>query len=306
MKKILVLVGPTCSGKTHLSIHIGKLLDGEIISADSRQVYRFMDIGTAKPSKAQLETVPHHFIDILDPDQEYNAGRFGAEARKTVSEILSRKRVPIVVGGSGLYVEALIDGFFNGPPADPEFREIHYARYKSEGGEVLLNELRKIDPVAALKMLPSNSRRIVRALEVFHTTGRPISEHQSTNDPIGMESLFIGLEWDRKILYERINRRVDLMLESGLVEEVKQVEKRGFMRTMNALQTVGYKEVFQYLYGEMTYDQMDEWTKRNSRRYAKRQLTWFRPDKRIQWIGMDETTDAEKVAEKIVGKFLET
>jgi tRNA dimethylallyltransferase len=298
--RILVVTGLTGSGKTRFSIFLSRLLDGEIISADSRQLYRYMDIGTAKPSRAELEAVKHHFIDILNPDEDYNAGRFAKEARPVIDDIIARNRMPIVVGGSGLYIESLIDGFFEGPSADIDFRERYHERYKKEGGEVLLQELRIVDPDAASKMHPTNIRRIIRALEVYHITGTPISSLQRDTKPIQCPTYFVALDWDRELLYRNIDDRVEKMLDGGLIAEVESLQKQDYSKNLNALQTVGYKEVFQYLEGELTHDQMVELIKRNSRRYAKRQLTWFRPDTRIHWLPVDDTTNLELLAKKAI------
>ncbi|MFI5252545.1 MAG: tRNA (adenosine(37)-N6)-dimethylallyltransferase MiaA [Bacteroidota bacterium] len=297
---IFVIVGCTCSGKTALAIALAKHCNGEIISADSRQLYRYMDIGTAKPSRDELQAVKHHFIDILNPDQEYNAGKFGKEARKVIDTIIAQNKTPIVVGGSGLYIEALIDGFFDGPSADPELRHYFYERLKKEGGDGLHKELQKVDPDAASKMLPSNTRRIIRALEVFRITGTPISQLQKSATPISLPYRLIALDWNRKTLYERINERTKRMIEQGLIDEVKRLQELGYSRDLNALQTVGYQEAFRFLAGEISYDDMVELIKRNTRRYAKRQMTWFRADKRIRWIPVDDSTNFETLAENIL------
>ena len=302
-RSVLILVGPTASGKTPTSLLIAKKLDAEIISADSRQVYKYMDIGTAKPMLSERQTVQHYFLDEIAPDESFNAGAFGKKGREIIDDILRRGKSPLVVGGSGLYVQALVDGFFEGPSADPEIRERLHRRLHDEGADKLLAELRRLDPASAAKMLPSNTRRIVRALEVSLVTGRPISELQQSRVEINFKSVFAGLRWDRQELYRRIDRRVDCMMEQGLVEEIKKLLQRGYSKELNSLRTTGYMEVFDFLEGTISYDRMVELIKQNSRRFAKRQLTWFRHDPRIRWFDVQEEEDFPDVAVKICEYF---
>jgi len=303
-KKVLAIVGPTASGKTKLSLIVAERINGEIISADSRQVYKYMDIGTAKPSREEREKIKHYFIDELNPDEEFNAGIFGERGREIIEDIFSRGKVPIIVGGSGLYIKALIDGFFEGPGADWELREILYNKAKEFGKESLYEELKKIDPESAQKIHPNNLKRIIRALEVYYLTGKPISQLQKEVKPeINFNAVQIGLKWDRKKLYKRIEERVNEMLNKGLIDEVKNLRALGYDKNLNSLQTVGYKEVFNYLDGLITYDEMVYLIKRNSRRYAKRQLIWFRQDKRIIWVDVDENTDLNELADKVIEIF---
>jgi tRNA dimethylallyltransferase len=303
-RKALAIVGPTASGKTKLSLIIAEKINGEIISADSRQIYRYMDIGTAKPTLEERQRVKHYFIDELDPNEEFNAGIFGEKGREIIEDIFSRGKIPIIVGGSGLYVKSLIDGFFEGPGADWELREMLYRKASQLGKEAIYEELKKVDPVSAEKIHPNNLKRIIRALEVYYITGKPISQMQKEIKPeINFKTIQIGLNWDRKKLYKRIEERVDKMIKDGLIEEVKKLRELGFDKNLNSLQTVGYKEVFDYLDGLISYEQMIYLIKRNSRRYAKRQLTWFRQDKRIIWLDVDESTDFEKLADKVIEIF---
>ncbi|MBI4547453.1 MAG: tRNA (adenosine(37)-N6)-dimethylallyltransferase MiaA [Ignavibacteriae bacterium] len=303
-RRVLVLVGPTASGKTPVSLFIASQLNAEIISADSRQMYKYMDIGTAKPSPEEREQVKHYFVDELLPDQAFNAGEFGWKGREIIEDIFCRKKTPLVVGGSGLYVQSLIDGFFEGPPADQELRKQLYDRLKTDGSEKLLAELIAVDPASASRMLPSNRRRIIRALEVYKLTGVPISELKKNRTEIKFQSAFVGLQWERQQLYRRINERVDRMIEQGLVEEVKTLRDLGYTFDCNALQTTGYKEVFEYLEGKLTYEQMIGLIKRNTRRYAKRQLTWFRQNKRIRWFEVHSEDDFPRVASMICNHFI--
>jgi tRNA dimethylallyltransferase len=303
-RKTLVLVGPTGSGKTAISLLIASRLNAEIISADSRQIYRYLDIGTAKPTLSERASSPHHFVDVLEPDQPFNSGEFGKQGREVIAEIFSRGRIPMIVGGSGLYLRSLIDGFFNGPGADRTLRQELYNRLHAVGPERLLEELRTVDPHAASRMLPGNTRRIVRALEIIALTGKPISEMQKDKIVINFHPVFAGLEWNRKDLYHRIDERVDRMIENGLVDEVRMLKRKGYSTEMNALQTTGYVEIFSFLEGKITFEEMVQLIKRNSRRYAKRQITWFRPDRRIKWFSMEDGRDMNMVAESILSYFL--
>jgi len=303
-KRVLAIVGPTASGKTALAILLAEKLHGEIISADSRQIYKFLNIGTAKPTSEDLHRVPHHFIDILDPDQEYNAAEYGHQARGKIDELLKQGIQPIIVGGSGLYVRAVIDGFFNGPGKNSEIREQLEEGAKRNGPEMLFEKLKRIDPVSAAKMDASKVRRVVRALEVYYTSGKTISDLHSTQETRApFEVLQYALEWERKTLYGRINRRVYEMIEKGLVEEVRELKTRGYLPGMNALNTVGCKETFDFIDGKLTKEEMVRLIKQNSRRFAKRQLTWFRADKRIRWISVNEETDWCEIAEMIQEEF---
>ncbi len=302
-RPILVLLGPTASGKTALSLEVAARLPVEIISADSRQIYKLMDIGTAKPSAEQRRAVPHHFVDLLDPAEEFNAGEFGRAGRQVIDEVFARGNTPFVVGGSDLYLRGLIDGFFEGPGADRDLRKILYERMHEEGPEVLLDELRKRDPVAASSMLPSNTRRIVRALELMALTGSTVTDLRRNKPLVDFSAIFIGLAWDRQRLYERINRRVDQMIADGLLDEVERLRKMGYTPELNALQTTGYVEVFAYFDGKLTRAEMIDLIKRNTRRYAKRQMTWFRPDRRIQWMKIDDEREFPELADRIIGKL---
>jgi tRNA dimethylallyltransferase len=302
---VLVILGPTASGKTEVALRVAGLVRGEIVSADSRQIYKGLTIGTAKPSPAQLSAVRHHFVDELSPDVEFNAGEFGVQGRERVSEILSRLHTPIVVGGSGFYVQSLIDGFFEGPGADREIRATLEARLRRGELQEMTEELRRVDPESAGRIDTSNPRRIMRALEVYHLTGVPLSAfHRDKKVVIDLAPVMFGLEWDRTVLYERINRRCDEMLESGLLDEVNDLAVRGYSpERNNALNTVGYAEAFACLRGEISREEMTRLFKQNSRRYAKRQLTWFRRDGRIEWVRMGEEGDADAAAAFICRRF---
>ncbi|MBE0571530.1 MAG: tRNA (adenosine(37)-N6)-dimethylallyltransferase MiaA [Ignavibacteriaceae bacterium] len=302
-RKLIVIIGPTCSGKTNLSLKLAELIPSEIISADSRQIFKYLDIGTAKPSKHQLEKVTHHLIDILDPSENYDASKFEKDAEKIIREIFEKNKAPIVVGGSGLYIKVLIDGIFGSADKDEEYRNELLQQRMEFGNEFLYEELKKVDPVSAEKMLPQNWKRVMRALEVFYTTGEPIWKHQQKQSSFNEKKydfLQFGLNWDRELLYKNINQRVDWMIENGLVEEVKCILNKGYDKNLNALNTVGYKEIIQFLDGDIALERAIELIKRNTRHYAKRQLTWFRKDKRIQWFDLKDLNDLNQIAEKIV------
>lgn len=303
-RRILVLVGPTASGKTTVSLLVARKLNGEVISADSRQIFRRLDLGTAKPSPEERSLVKHYFVDDLDPDQDFNAGQYGIRGREIIEDLFRRGKVPLVVGGSGLYVKALVDGFFEGVSPDPEIRRELSARLREEGPQALLDELERVDPFSASRMLPTNTRRIVRALEVYRSTGTTISELQNSRIEIKFRPVFAGLQWDRQVLYARIDRRVDWMIRQGLVEEVTVLRDRGLSPTLNALQTPGYREVFAYLQGSIDFAEMVSLVKRSTRRYAKRQLTWFRRDKRIRWFEARQEGDLPRIADRICSFFM--
>jgi tRNA dimethylallyltransferase len=297
---VIVIAGPTASGKSAVGIALAQRIQGEIISADSRQIFRYLDIGTAKPSRADRALIPHHFVDEILPDHTFSAGDFGTHGRNVVKQIRSRGRMPIVVGGSGLYIQSLIDGFFEGPGADPDLRASLERRMAEQGIESLLQELERVDPEFAATVDRTKPRRVVRGLEVYYLTGTPISRRQrEARVEVGFDAVQFGLEWERTLLYRRIDARCDRMIRDGLLDEAEGLEVRGYGPELNALNTVGYAEAFAYRRGEISYDEMVRLFKQNSRRYAKRQLTWFRRDRRIRWLPMDETRDPHEVAGEI-------
>ncbi len=297
---VLVLVGPTASGKTAVSLHLARLLNAEIISADSRQIYKHLNIGTAKPTVAERAEVPHFFIDELPPDKEFTAGEFGDKGRKIIDAIFHRGHIPLIVGGSGLYIQSLIDGFFEGPGADWEYRKVLDEKIRLGRVSELLADLKKVDPTTAERIDPTKPRRIVRALEVYHTTGKPLSLLQKESQIVtNFTPLFFGLEWNKEELYRRINARCDDMLKNGLLDEIDRLQALGYGPSLNALCTVGYAEGFAYRNGKIAHDVMVRLFKQNSRRYAKRQMTWFRRDARIHWINMQEDAAPHVVAQRI-------
>lgn len=299
--KVIVIVGPTCSGKTKLSLILAENLKTEIISADSRQVFRKLNIGTAKAEKIELEKIKHYFIDELEPDDEFNASKFSNEAEKIILSLIKEKKIPIVAGGSGLYIKALIDGISETADSSENIRTELLALRRAYGDEFLYNELKKVDSVSAESMLPQNWKRVIRALEVYRITGRQIwKHHQGQSKEKRFNFVQIGLLWDREILYKNIETRVDKMIESGLVDEVKIILKSGYSPNLNSLNTVGYKEIIDYLDNKISHERAIELIKRNSRRFAKRQMTWFNADKRIHWYKINSDKDLHLLADKIL------
>lgn len=281
-KYLLVVVGPTAVGKTALCIRLAQHFDTEIVSADSRQFYREMAIGTAKPTPEELAQAPHHLIDSLSIMDDYNVGDYEKDALACLEAIFARKEVAILTGGSGLYVQAVCNGIDKMPEVPPETRAQLMERLQTEGLEALLRQLEQLDPAYFQEVDHANPQRVVRALEVCLSTGQPYSSFRKKSKvQRPFKILKIGLERDREELYERINLRMDLMLEQGLVEEVKALYA---YKNHNALQTVGYKEIFDYMDEQHDWDEAVRLLKRNSRRYAKRQMTWFRRDEEIHWF----------------------
>ena len=291
LEKILTILGPTASGKTKVSLEIADKINGEIISADSRQIYRYMDIGTAKPGLDERGKIPHHLIDIVNPDEYFSAADYSARARRAIREILSRGREPIVVGGSGLYLRALFKGFFKGPGRDENLRQELKESAEKFGIESLYRELKEKDPEAAEKIGPHNLVRIIRALEVYELSGQRISELQKKGEyPLKeFEFIKIGLELEREKLYQRIDQRVEDMICSGLVDEVKSLKIKGYDTSLVPMRTFGYKEIFQYLEGKISLDEAKQKIKLNTRHFAKRQLTWFKKEEGIIWIEAEKT-----------------
>ncbi len=271
-----VLAGPTCVGKTSISIAWAAEHRAEIISADSRQIYRGLDIGTAKPSPPDLRTVPHHFIDELEWDEPYSAGRFARDAYARITEVLDRGHLPLVVGGSTLYLHALVFGLADVPRVPATVRRQLEERLEHEGSPSLFAELQRLDPEAAASMDATKTHRLIRALEVYHGTGRPLSSYHEEQPEPPFTFRTVVLNRERSALYARINRRVDEMVRLGLLGEVRGLLDRGVEPTAIPMRTIGYREALAHLRGECSFDEMVRLIKRNTRRYAKRQLTWFR------------------------------
>ncbi len=285
MYPLVAIVGPTASGKSALAVAAAKRLGGEIVNCDSMQIFRGMEIGTAKPSSEERAVVPHHLFDLLEPDEFFSAGRYMEESRRICREISERGSVPFVVGGTGLYLRALVHGLFEGPPANRKIREELSRRAADQGTESLWYLLRELDPESAAEIQRRDEVRLVRALEVFQTTGRPFSELKKRVVPLtGYRVLKVGLDLPRQDLYGRINRRVSRMFSEGLLDEVASLLKTGYGRECKGFEALGYRYAVDTLRGEMDEDEAIRLTRRDSRRYAKRQMTWFRKEKGIHWI----------------------
>ena len=294
MQPLLCIVGPTASGKTALSVALAKELDGEIVSADSMQLYRGMDIGTAKATREERQGIPHHMLDILDPGESYSAAQYAEDARKCVEDILARGKVPIVAGGTGLYLNALLGRIrFEEEERDPAYRQALEAEAEAEGGAGLLARLREVDPESAAKLHENDHKRIIRALESFHATGEPLSvvNARGREQPLNYRPCIIGIAPEkREVLYSRIDRRVNEMIRGGLIEEARALFARPVLSS-TARQAIGYKELLPYLEDGAPLEPCVELLKQNTRRYAKRQLTWFRNDLEVHWIWYDQNVN---------------
>ncbi len=285
-KYLIAVVGPTAIGKTAVSIALAKHFHSEILSADSRQFFKEMSIGTAVPSKEELDAVPHHFIQHISIEDEYNVGDFERDALNLIEEIFKKQDILFLVGGSGLYIDAVLKGLDSFPEVNPKIREELQQVYDKNGIEPLQNQLKQLDPDYYNVVDIQNPHRLIRALEVCIQSGKPYSSFLGKNKPERpFEIIKIGLQADRKVLYDRINMRVDLMIENGLLEEAKNLVHK---KHLNALQTVGYKELFSFLEKEISLESAIEEVKKNSRRYAKRQLTWLRKDEAVIWFEYNE------------------
>ncbi|MCF8023869.1 MAG: tRNA (adenosine(37)-N6)-dimethylallyltransferase MiaA [Desulfobacteraceae bacterium] len=288
--RIVVISGPTGIGKTELSIHLAEKFGGEIVGADSMQIYRYMDIGTAKPTNSERARVKHHMINVADPDEPYDAARYLREAREAVADIENRGSLPIVVGGTGFYIKALLYGLCEAKPEDLSVRQILWRDAETLGGEALHRRLAACDPETAGRIHPNDIYRVVRALEIYEITGRPMSVYRAAHRFLDApyHALKLALYMDRGELYKRINQRVDLMVEQGLVGEVRDLLQKGYGRELKAMQALGYRHVLDYLEAITDREKAVEILKRDTRRYAKRQLTWFRSDPEIIWVKPDQ------------------
>lgn len=280
--QVIFLVGPTASGKTNLSIRLAKKLNAEVISCDSMCVYKGMDILTSKPSAADRKKIRHHLIDIISPEREFNASEYRRMALGKIEDILARGKAPLFVGGSGLYVKAVIDGLFPSAEKDLWFRKRQEALAKRYGRLYLYKKLKKIDTERARKIHPNDLRRVIRALEIYHTEKKRPSELKKDTHPLKYDFKIFGLKLDRDKLYKNIDTRVEEMFKKGIVEEVKKLSRKNLSSTSQ--KALGYKEVLRYLNGEYSLEEAKELLKKNTRNFAKRQMTWFRGDKRIGWL----------------------
>lgn len=296
---LIIILGPTGVGKSKFAMNLVQEFGGEIISADSMQVYRYMDIGTAKPTLEERQKVPHHMIDLVNPDQNFNAALYRTFGRKKIDELYNKKRLIWVVGGTGLYIKALIQGIFNQPKIDPELRERLREEAEKKGGDFLYNRLKEVDPKTASKLHPKDIFRIVRALEVFEATGIPISffreQHRFGDRPY--RTLKIGLEMAREELYRKIDERVDRMIEMGLLEEVKQLIGMGFHEGLKPMKSIGYKQMVEFINKKLNWDNAIKEIKFETHHFAKRQLTWFKADPEVNW--WDITKNQKEIIKEI-------
>ena len=297
MDNIICVVGPTASGKTALAVELAKYTGGEVVSCDSMQLYRRLDIGTAKPTREEMQGIPHHMIDIVEPDEPFSVGRYVELATPIVEDILARGKTAVIAGGTGLYVDNLIKGGEFAPTPSTGCREKLEQRLQAEGLEVLAEELRAIDPVA-LQKSQNNPRRIIRALEVWQETGETITAHNARTaaQPPRFDPLWIGIDFaDRQELYDRIDLRVELMVKDGLLEEIQEVLNSGIPEKATAMQAIGYKEFIDAMAGRSTMEEAIAQVQLSSRRYAKRQLTWFRRNPNIHWLRREPGQTAEEI-----------
>jgi len=302
--KIIILCGPTGIGKTAVAIDLAQHFGGQIIGADSMQIYQYMDIGTAKPTAAEQARVAHHMVDIVEPDEPFDVARYAAMAREKIIELDQQHITPFVVGGTGLYIKALLYGLFDEKVANPEIRDRLKAEADAHGIQILYERLGRLDPESANRLHPNDTYRILRALEVIEATGKAISEHHKKHgffdEPF--ESLKIGLEMDRALLYERINRRVDAMISAGFFDEVKSLIARGYAVDLKPMQSIGYRHMVDYIEGRSSWEECVRTLKRDHRRYAKRQLTWFGADSEIIWKAPGQLQSMKVLVENFITK----
>ncbi|MDE5412878.1 tRNA (adenosine(37)-N6)-dimethylallyltransferase MiaA [Alkalihalobacterium chitinilyticum] len=303
-EKLVVIVGPTAVGKTKMGIELAKRFNGEIISGDSMQIYKEMDIGTAKVTIEEMDGIPHHLIDIKEPTEPFSVAEFKGYVQPLIKSLNAQGKLPFIVGGTGLYINSVIQDYnFADTSTDFKFREEMEKFVEEHGVEQLHQQLRVVDPVSYNAIHPNNYRRVIRALEVLKLTGKTLSEYQQTQTKESpYDYVFIGLTMDRDVLYKRINDRVDLMIEQGLIEEAYRLYNHG-VRECQSVQAIGYKEIYEYIEGKVTKEEAIEILKRNSRRYAKRQYTWFRNKADVHWFNMTNANFNEKIIE--IQQFIE-
>ena len=306
MKPLIILTGPTAVGKTELSIALAKAVNGEIISADSMQVYKYMDIGTAKISPEEMQGVPHHLIDILEPDTAFNVTMFQKLAREALQGIYERGKIPVVVGGTGFYIQALLyDIDFSEETGDMSVRKTLERLAAERGPEYLHEALAKVDPESAEQIHANNVKRVIRALEYYRMHGEKISLHNENErqKKSPYDFFYFVLTHDRQVLYDRIEKRIDLMVRQGLIEEVRGLMERGYDRSLVSMQGLGYKEIIPYLNGEYTLDEAIYVLKRDTRHFAKRQLTWFRRERDVQWLDKSRMSSENEILNEILSRI---
>ncbi len=296
MIPVLAIVGATASGKSGFAVKAAAALGGEVVSADSMQIYKYMDIGTAKVTEEEMEGIPHHLIDTLEPDDDCNVSRFVSLAEEVIEDIASRGKLPIICGGTGLYIDSLLKGAaFEDDSSDDAYRAELKEIVVDKGNEFLHEMLAEVDPVAADNIHCNNVKRVIRALEFYHTTGKSITVQKENTVNSKYNYFMIGMHRERELLYNNIDLRVDKMVEQGLFQEVESLIKKGYSTKSNSMQAIGYREVIWYFKGKCTQDEAIRLIKRNSRRYAKRQITWFGANKAIHWINPDDQAAVDAV-----------
>lgn len=308
-EKLLVIVGPTAVGKTALSIELANMVKGEIISGDSIQVYRGMDIGTAKITQEEMQGIRHHLIDIHNPDHPFSVAEFQDRTTKLIKDIHSRHHLPMIVGGTGLYIQSVIYQYeFSDVGQDEGLRKQLEELVLQQGVDILHERLQKIDPITASRLHPNDVKRVIRAIEIYELTGTTMADYQKRAKQSPYDLFLLGLTMERERLYHRINERVDLMMKQGLLQEVQELLHQGYSKDLISMQAIGYKEIIQYIEGHCSLEQAVEDIKKNSRNFAKRQLTWFRSMKEIQWVDSSIEADRQKIVENIrnfaAGKIL--
>lgn len=302
-KPLIIITGPTAVGKTDLSLDLARAVQGEIISADSMQVYKHMDIGSAKIMPEEMQGIPHHLIDVIEPEEEFHVVKFQEMAKEAMEGIYARGHIPVITGGTGFYIQALVrDIDFTETGGDEAYRQELEELAKTQGAEVLHEMLAKVDPVSAVEIHANNVKRVIRALEYYHFTGEPISVHNAAQRQKASPYQFVCfvLNRDRAELYRRIDRRVDIMLEQGLLEEVKKLADMGYTKDMVSMQGLGYKELLAYLDGELSYEEAVYILKRDTRHFAKRQLTWFKREADVNWVNVDDGRTREQILEDML------
>jgi tRNA dimethylallyltransferase len=302
-QNLLVLLGPTAVGKTPISIDIAKKLNGEIISADSMQIYKYMDIGTAKVTTEEMDNIPHYMLDIVYPDEEFTVADFKKESENYIKDINKRGNLPIIAGGTGLYLNSIVYELkFTKVASNEDLRQKYNNLAKTHGNQYIHDILSTIDPISSERINPNDRKRIIRAIEIFYETGKPMSYYNKDfrKETNKYNLAMIGLTMDRAKLYSRINERVDIMINDGLIQEVNMLMDMGYNKKLVSMQGIGYKEIASYLEKEIELDEAIEMLKRNTRKYAKRQLTWFRRDNRIKWIDVNQFDSTNAISEYII------
>lgn len=304
-ERLLVIVGPTSVGKTAVSIHLAKQFQGEIVSCDSMQIYRGMDIGTAKASLAERAQVPHHLIDIISPNELFTMQDFQQLARQKIHEVHHRDHLPILTGGTGLYIEAVTYDYRVPPAAEDRPFRVELQRVADEQGNLVLHQrLSEVDPISANKLHPNDVKRVIRALEVYEATGKPFSSYRQARKAFYDQMTWIGLTMPRVELYERINQRVDQMMAQGWIDEVARLQREGFQDDLTSMQAIGYKEILHVFDGTVTIEEATQQIKQNTRKYAKRQLSWFRRMRNIHWFDVTKNEVSKEIQQFVAGKFI--